>query len=77
MTLDDEARAVLGPRVREIGLREVGRRSGVAGSNLSAWLAGRVALPLARLDAIASACDITLTLKAARLNKARRSPPPS
>lgn len=65
----DPIRDQLDPIIREIGIREVGRRAGVSGSGVQRWLAGEMDLRLQTLYAVLDACEFEI--RAAKRKKAK------
>ncbi|GMV72858.1 MAG: hypothetical protein AMXMBFR77_26950 [Phycisphaerales bacterium] len=64
------------PFVREIGLREVARRSGVPNTRISEWLSGRRDMYGHRIDAIAAACGLTISVRAVGRGRRRTAVEP-
>lgn len=57
-----ELRAVLAPRIKEIGQRELARRIGVHQPMISQWLSGSKSLSLAKALVIAEGCGLKVKI---------------
>lgn len=68
VSLTDQCRAVLSPRIRFLRVARVADKAGLHRQHVSAWLRGKRDLPMYGVDALAKASGVRLTVAGERVD---------
>ena len=61
--LSDQLRSTLRPLIQAQTIAQTARLAGLHRSRVSAWLSGRIPLPLRHIDSLAKACGVVVVVK--------------